>query len=321
MQRKGGKTIWDKTVDPVLPEQPRIRDDHGYASSTPVSDGKNVYVFFGKSGVLGFDLNGKQLWRTSVGTGLHGWGSGASLIQYKDLVIVNASVESKTLYALNKKTGKQVWKAGGINRAWNTPVLVTLKNGRTELVMGIFGKVLGFDPDTGRQLWSCNNDIKWYVVPSVVAADDIVWSLAGRSGVAGIGVRAGGTGDVTGSNRLWTSKKGSNVTSPVIQGTYLYWMHESRGMAFCAEAMTGKIMYEQKIERASQIYGPALLADGNIYYTNRRGKTFVLAAQPEYKLLATNDLKDGGAFNGGFAVSGTNLLIRSDKFLYCIGKK
>src|SRR5688572_27472055 len=84
-----GKIVWDTPVPAELPEQDRIRENHGYASSTPVADHESIYAFFGKSGVFAFDHGGKQLWNTKVGDKLNGWGSATSPVLYKDLVIVN----------------------------------------------------------------------------------------------------------------------------------------------------------------------------------------------------------------------------------------
>ena len=155
----------------------------------------------------------------------------------------------------------------------------------------------------------------------MVAQDGVIWSLGGRSGVAALAVRAGGRGAVTGTHRLWTSDRGSNVSSPVVHEGHLYWMHETRGTAFCAEAMTGKIVYEERIERAGQVYASPVLAEGRLYYVSRNGRAFVVAAAPEYQLLAVNDLGDGSMFNASGAVTGHRLLLRSDKFLYCLGRE
>ena len=279
------------------------------------------YVFFGKSGVLAFDHGGQQLWQADVGSKTNGWGTAASPVLYKDLVFINASVESESLVALDRRTGKEKWRAGDIRESWNTPLVVTAASGRQELIVAVQGKVLAFDPDSGRPLWSCKTDIGWYMVPSVVAADGVVYCLGGRSGTAALAVRAGGSGDVTDSHRLWTSQKGSNVSSPVYHDGHLYWMHEKRGIAYCAKAATGEIVYEQRLERAGQVYASALLADGRLYYLTRDGKTFVLAAKPEFEQLAVNDLGDRSVFNGSPAVAGNRLLLRSDAYLYCIGEK
>ncbi|MBI2948640.1 MAG: PQQ-like beta-propeller repeat protein, partial [Verrucomicrobia bacterium] len=155
LNRADGKQLWTRDVPAAQPEQAKVRD-HGYASSTPAADADRLYVFFGKSGVFALGHDGRQLWRTDVGSNVHGWGSASSPVLYKDLVIINAGVESESLVALNKQTGKEVWRAGGIKESWNTPILVPVAGGKTELVVAIMGKVLGFDPDTGERLWSCD---------------------------------------------------------------------------------------------------------------------------------------------------------------------
>lgn len=320
MDRKNGKLLWNTAIAAKLPEEDRIRD-HGFAANTPAADDDRVYAFFGKTGVFAFDHAGKQLWQADVGSKTNGWGTAASPVLYKDLVFINASVESDSLYALDRKTGAEKWRAKGIREAWNTPVVVTANSGRKELIVATQGKVLAFNPDSGEPLWSCNTDIGWYMVPSVVAHDGVVYCLGGRSGVAALAVRAGGSGDVTKSHRLWTSMKGSNVSSPVFLDGHLYWVHEQRGVAFCAKAESGEIIYEQRLERAGQFYASAVLADGKVYYLARDGRTFVLAAQPKFEQLAVNRFDDRSVFNGTPSVDGTRLLIRSDKFLYCVGTK
>lgn len=319
LKRTDGSVIWDKAIPAKLPEEDRIRD-HGFAANTPAADADGIYVFFGKTGVFAFDHTGKQKWQADVGSNTHGWGTSASPVIDKDLVFINASVESDSLVALDRRTGKEKWRAEGIVESWNTPVVVTAKSGRKELVVASQGKVLAYEPESGKELWSCKTDIGWYMVPSVVAADGVVYALGGRSGVAALAVRAGGSGDVTESHRLWTSQKGSNVSSPVYLDGHLYWMHESRGIAYCAKADSGKVVYEQRMERAGEVYASALLADGKLYYTTREGRTYIVAAKPEFEQIAMNDLRDRSIFNGSFAVDGKRLLIRSDKFLYCIGK-
>lgn len=314
-----GAILWDRQIEPTLPESARVRD-HGYAAATPATDGKHLYVFFGKSGVFQFDLDGRQTWRTSVGTNVHGWGSGTSPVLYENLVLVNASVESESLVALDKESGKELWRVGGIRESWNTPLIATAESGRRELLLAVKGKVLAFTPDRGQALWSCETGITWYIAPSLVAADGIVYCLGGRSGIAALAVRMGGSGDVTATHRLWTSTSGSNVSSPVIHNGHLYWMHEQRGVAFCAEATGGELVYERRLEGARQVYASALLAEGRLYYVARNGETFVLAAQPEFEQLAHNKLADRSTFNASPIVCNGKLILRSDENLYAIEK-
>ena len=314
-----GQVLWDKAIPAAQPEEATIRE-HGYAASTPVADEERVYVFFGKSGVFALDHQGRPQWQASVGTRTHGWGSAASPVLYQGLVIVNASVESGALVALDRRNGAVRWQAGDIQDSWNTPLVVRAPSGRLELVVARVGRLLAFAPDSGLPLWSCQTEIPSYMVPSVVAADGVVYCVGGRGGgVGALAVRTGGSGDVTGTHRLWTSQKGTNVPSPVYHEGHLYWAHDNLGIVYCAKADTGQIVYEQRLERAGQIYASPLLAEGRLYYLARNGKTFVVAAKPQFELLAVNELDDGSLFNGSPAVAGSRLLVRSDKFLYCLG--
>ena len=319
VNRADGTPQWTNTVDAVFPEQQKVRD-HGYASSTPVVDAERVYVFFGKSGVFAFGHDGRKLWHADVGSKVHGWGSATSPVLYNDTVIVNASVESDSLVALDKRTGKEVWRAPGMRESWNTPIFVTTGAGKTELVVAMMGKVLGFDPQCGEQLWSCATDIKWYMVPSIVKHGDMVYCIGGRTGGA-LAVRAGGRGDVTSTRRLWTLTKGSNVSSPIYHNGHLYWLHENLGIVYCVEAATGKIVYEERLENAGQFYPSPVLAGDKLYCVSRRGAVFVVAAKPQFELLARNDFGDRSSFDASPAIDGDRLLVRSDRFLYCVGTK
>lgn len=322
LNRADGALVWNKTIEPKLPEQAKMRENHGYASATPVADGERVYAFFGKSGVMAFTHDGEEVWRASVGTRLvDGYGCGASPILAGDLLIVNASFESDSLVALDKRTGKEVWKATGMRESWNTPVLVDA-DGKKELIVAIQGKVLAFEPATGERLWSCNTDIGWYMVPSVVAQDGVIGCLGGRSGVAALAVRAGGKGEVTASHRLWKANKGTNVSSPIVHDGNLYWVNDARGVAYCADLKTGRVHYEEELPRAGEFYASPVLAEGRIYYLTRDGRTFVVAAKPAFELLATNSLGERRlVFNASPAVAGGRIYIRVNQWLYALGER
>jgi outer membrane protein assembly factor BamB len=321
IDRKKGNILWSKEFQPVLPEHKYAGEGsyHGYSASTPASDGERLYVFFGKSGVFCFDLQGKQLWQVSVGTGTNGWGSGASPVLYKDMVLVNASVESGALVALDKMTGKEIWRTKGIQSAWNTPVLVTLPSQEVELVISIKDFVLGLDPDTGKELWRAEG-VHRYVCPSVVAHDGVVYAIGGGS--ASLAVRAGGRGDVTKTHVLWRKNKGSNVSSPIYHDGHLYWAGESNEIVYCQSAATGDFVYQERLKPGSGlIYGSPVLADGKIYYVSQKNGTYVVPAQPKFALLAHNAFEDDKSrSNASLAVSDGQLLLRTDQYLYCIAR-
>ena len=286
-----GQILWDKASRPNCRKRSKIRD-HGFAANSPAADAERVYVFFGKSGVFAFDHEGKQLWQADVGSKTNGWGTAASPVLYKDLVFINASVESESLVALDRRTGEEKWRAGGIRESWNTPLVVTAASGRQELIVAVQGSVLAFDPESGEPLWSCKTDIGWYMVPSVVAADGVVYCLGGRSGTAALAVRAGGSGDVTADASAVDQPEGLERLVARLPRRASVLDARERGIAYCAKAATGEIVYEQRLDRAGQVYASALLADGRLYYVTRHGKTFVLAAKPQFEQLAVNDLSD-----------------------------
>ena len=313
LDRTDGKLVWDTKVKPKLPESERVRD-HGYAGPTPATDGEHLYVFFGKTGVLKFDLKGNKLWQTEVGSKTHGWGCGTSPVLFENLVIVNASVESGSLVALDKTSGDEVWRAEGMKSSWNTPHLVKLDNGQHELVVSVKDHILGFDPKTGKELWRCDG-VPDYVCPSVISHEGIAYVIGGRKSMA-IAVRAGGRGDVTKTHRVWDAKAGANVTSPIIHDGHLYWVSDRNKVAYCVRMSDGEVLYSERFPQ--QPYASATAGEGKIYIVTRYGGTFVLAAQPEFTQLAHNELDDDSTFNASPAISNGQLLLRSDKFLYCI---
>jgi outer membrane protein assembly factor BamB len=322
IDRKKGEILWQKDIKAKLPETPyqgAYITKHGYASSTPASDGKQVYVFFGKSGLFAFDFEGNQVWQADAGTGTDSWGSGSSPILYKDLVIINASAESGLLLAFNKKSGDKVWQASGMKKSWTTPVLADVQD-RQELVISVRGSLLGFDPDKGKQLWNCDG-INDYVCSTVVAKDGIVYAIGGRQGRS-LAVRAGGKGDVTATHVLWRQKVGSNVGSPVLYNEHLYWTHEQNGAVYCLKASSGDIVNQKRLSGSGLIYASVVVADGKLYIVSREEGTYVLSADPKLTQLAHNVISsDSSVFNGSPVFSNGRLLLRSNQYLYCIGKK
>ena len=331
VDRKGGNILWDKAVASDVPEDPfgGYITEHGYASSTPVTDGERVYVFFGKTGVLAFDMEGKQLWKVGVGTMSNSrrWGAGASLMLYKNTVIVNAADESRSIRALDKLTGKEVWKADGntLELCFGTPMLVDRPDGGADLVLAVPGELWGLNPDTGKLTWFVETGIGGNVSPSVVASDGVVYVTGGFPRQGSLAVRAGGKGDVTKTNILWSSANASYVPTPVVMGGYLYVVND-QGFAICMEAKTGKLVYKERLPDASAggkggklFYASPVCANGLFYSVSRRSGTYVIEAKPEFKLVTNNKLAgDDSDFNGTPAIAGKEIYLRSNRALYCI---
>jgi outer membrane protein assembly factor BamB len=323
VDRRKGDIIWAKEFKPLLPEHTYYKhesDYHGYAANTPITDGQRLYVFIGKSGAYCLDLDGNEIWHELVGNRTNGWGSGASPIFYKDLLIVNASVEDGAIVALDKKTGKPVWKAPKISSAWNTPIVVPVAGKDTELVVSMSNWVIGLNPDSGKELWRADG-VHSYVCPSVVAHDGIVYVLGG--GNTSLAVRAGGRGNVTESHVVWRSKKaGSNVASPVYHDGRLYYAGNG-GIVYCQDAADGKVVYSQRLDPPppeGKVWASPVFADGKLYYVSRLGGTYVVAARPKYELLAHDVFTDDKSrASASPAVSDGHLFLRTDQYLYCIG--
>jgi hypothetical protein len=296
---------------------------HGFASSSPACDGQRVYCFFGSSGAYAFGLDGREQWHADIGEKTHSYGTGTSVVLHENLVIVNASIESGSLVALDKNSGRELWRAEGIEQSWNTPVFVDA-GGRRELVLDTKDSLRGFDPSTGRELWRCaGSQPPRYLCPSPIVHDGIVYATHGYFGPLSA-VRPGGSGDVTDSHRLWVLPKvGSNVPSPVFHNGYIFSVDSDKGIFSCVDAASGKLIFRERIQPSPErIYASPLVADGKIYLVTREQDTYVLAASPKFELLAHNVIEDDGSiFNGSLAVSRGQLLLRSDKFLYCIGVK
>lgn len=322
VDRKEGKILWTKEYKSEGRESNYSGNGarHGFSSSTPTTDGERLYVSFGKAGVFAFDLEGNELWHTGVGDDTTGWGSSNSPVLYKNLVIINASIESSSLVALDKETGKEVWRTGRIQRSWNTPVLVDVAGGQTELVVSIKDWILGFDPASGSELWRAEG-IHDYVCPSVVANEGVIYAIGGRQNTA-TAIKAGGRGDVTETHVVWRTNKGSNVSSPVYHDGHLYWVHEGQGAVLCLSATTGEVAFQERLQpRPGTVYSSVLLAGGRLYATSQNNGTFVIAAKPEFELLAQNKFDEDARANACPAVSNGQLFLRNDKCLYCVGTK
>ncbi len=319
--KKTGEKIWDKTFEPKLPEHNYSGEGayQGYAGNTPVSDGERLYVFFGKSGVYCFDLGGNEQWHESVGEGTNGWGSGTSPVPFGNLLIVNASIESNSLVALDKKKGKEVWKAKGIGSSWNTPQIVKTKEG-PELVVSMSDWIVALKPDTGVELWRAEG-VHRYCCPSVVTHEDVVYAIGGGS--TSLAVRAGGRGDVTKTHVLWRENEGSNVGSPLYLDGNLFWAEDGGGRMQCQNGATGEKTYEARFKPGSgQIWSSPILADGKIYVVSQNNGTFVLAAGPKFEQLSHNTFADDTSrTNASPAVAAGKIYLRTDKRLYCIGGK
>jgi outer membrane protein assembly factor BamB len=339
LDRKSGELLWKKEVAPKLPETPftGMMREHSYASATPVTDGKNVYVFFGKSGVHAFDLDGKKLWSADVGSSTHAWGSAASPVLHKDVLIVNAAIESRSLVGLDKNTGEEIWRQKGLGTTWASPALVETKDGKHEVVINVPGKIGGYDPQTGKELWTCQGVVAGgggggkggfgggfggpYTASTPVTRAGVVYVIGGGgpTPTAAMAIKSGGRGDVTRSHVLWKARAGACNCSPVLNGDYLCWVD---GMVTCVKTSDGSIAYKERLYDYKNEYVSAVAAGDRIYALTRFDGLFVLAGGGTFEKLGRLSLSsDTSVFNASPAISNGRLYLRSNEYLYCIGKK
>jgi outer membrane protein assembly factor BamB len=325
LDRKNGAKLWEQTVAFAGPE--KIHATNTYCAASPVTDGERVVVFHGSAGLYCYDFAGKELWKKELGPCDHIWGSAASPIIYKDLVIHNFGPHATTfLIALDKQTGTEVWKseeqkAADYVGSWSTPV-VAKAGGRTELVVSWPAQVKGYEPETGKVLWNAKglekeggNDRLTYT--SALVSDKYVFAAAGYGGAA-IGVKTGGTGDVTESHRLFRAAKNpQRIGSGVIVGDYAYVVNEPS--VACLDLKTGKEQWNKPVNGGS--WSSIVHSAGKLYLTSQRGETLVFAANPkEYEEFAVNKL-DGSTMRASVAASDGELFLRTYKHLWCIAEK
>ena len=329
-----GKKLWQKDVKVVLPEDPYSGigvTAHGYASHTPVSDGKNVYAFFGKSGVHAFDMDGNKLWSAEVGkeSDPTRWGSSSSPIVFDNLVIVTASAESQSIVALDKSSGKEVWRqeAKGLDGMWGTPALVKIDDNRTDLVMCVSKELWGLNPKTGKMRWLADATGAQNAYSSIIQDGSRVFAVTGRGG-GSVAVDAGGSGDISKTNTVWTGGVSGSFASPVRHESKIYAI--ARGIVTVMDTDTGEQLERLRLKGGEQTGGrfgsldypsPIVVGD-RLFYMNGSGQMYVFALGDKMEQLAVNKVtNEKEIFWGTPAVSNDKLVIRSSENLYCVADK
>ena len=337
LDRASGKLLWQSGATYTEPETTHPTNPH--ASPSPVTDGERVIVWFGSAGVFAYGIDGRELWRRDLGKQKHIWGHGSSPVLHGDLVFLNFGPgERSFLIALNKKTGETVWRKDlqarrtepappgmpGAGKdeyygSWSTPLVIRV-DGHDELVLDAAQRVYGLDPKTGRELWRCEG-LSDLVYPMPVFGDGVVVAMGSFQG-SSLAVRAGGSGDVTPTRRLWHVPRSKlRLGSAVIAGGYIYTV-DIPGIAECIELETGKSVWTQRLTAnggSDVTWSSLVLSEGKLYMMNQSGDTFVFAASPKFQLLAANVLDEPS--NSSVVPSGENLLLRTHEALWCIGKK
>jgi outer membrane protein assembly factor BamB len=321
VDRRDGKILWQQSAWKGEPEKSHAMN--GWASATCCTDGERVVAFFGKGGLHCYSADGKHLWsRTDLGRFDGPWGTGASPILYGDLVIQNCDAQGEAyLLAVNKVDGKTVWKTprpaperGG----WSTPVLVRTGE-RQELVLNGERAVIGYDPASGKELWSCRSFIG-RGEPTATPGNGLVYLVCGLRGDM-YAVRPGGAGDVTKTHMAWHAPRTSDrdQPSPIVIGNFVI-VCSMRGTASCYDATTGKELWRGRMD--GQFTSSPIAANGLAYFQNEAGRTFVLRPGPKMDVVAENSLGVGDeVFRASLTPSDGQFFIRSDRTLYGVGQR
>jgi len=321
LDRETGKTLWQSTAWEGTPYDNRHRKS-SYAASTPATDGKFVYAFFGAEGLYAYDFKGKLAWKAELGKlATLGMGTGASPILFDNLVIVQCDEdngEASFIVAVDKKTGKEAWRTPRkVQVSWSTPLLARTST-RAELIASGTEAVIAYDPATGKELWR-HKGVESNAIPSPVANNDLVFLVAGFPAKIAMAIRMGQSGDLTGTpNVPWKYEKGTAyVPSPILYGDYLY-LTTDRGILTCLDAKTGEVKYEGgRIPIPATFTASPVAFEGKILMTSEDGDTFMIKAGPKHEVISTNSV--GEPVYASPAIADGRIFIRGEKNLYCIG--
>jgi outer membrane protein assembly factor BamB len=335
LNARTGALLWDRLAYEGVPKEKRhIKST--YASSTPATDGEVVVAFFGSQGLYAYDLDGGRLWTRDLGridAGAYDlpdyeWGTASSPILYRDLVIVQCDQQKGSfLTALDRKTGKTVWKTERDELpSWGTPTIYPGRT-RTELVTNSPNFIRGYDPLTGKELWRLGRSSK-ITAPTPIFAGDLILVASGRRPEAPIfAIRAGASGDITLSEEqtqsravAWSkTQRGPYMPTPLFYRGTLYVLGNA-GIFDAYEFQTGREIYRQRIpHQGSGFSASPVASDGKIYLSSEDGDIFVVTAGEHFTLLGTNPMDD--PLMATPAISSGMLIVRTQHMLYSIRGK
>ena len=303
-----------------------------YASPSPVAEPGRVYVHFGSYGTACLNsATGKAVWERRDLPCRHYRGPGSSPILFDDLLVLSFDgVDVQYTVALDKTSGRTVWKAGrstvwrdldaqgkpiregDLRKAFSTPLVVDA-GGKPQMISLGAKAAFAYDPRTGREIWKTHH-VGHSSSPRPVFGNGLVFITTGHGRTELWAVRLTGRGDVTDTHVAWKVTRDVPLTpSPLLVDDLLYIVSD-QGIATCLEAATGKRVWRQRLG-GSYIASP-IYADGRLYFFSVQGKTTVLKAGRTHEPLATNRLESG--FMASPAVSGSALFLRTRTHLYRI---
>jgi outer membrane protein assembly factor BamB len=325
-----GKTLWSRDARAGEPTIKRhLKASH--ANCTPATDGEFVVAFFGSEGLYCFDFDGNLIWKHDFGKLISGpydapeleWGFASSPIIHDGLVIVQCDCLNTNFVAiLDLKTGREIRRIDrdGEVATWSTPLVVTTED-RQQIVCNGYHQMAGYDLQTGARLWhlSDGGDVP---VPTPLFAGGLIYITNAHGRSPTYAIRPTASGDLTPSDdenaglAWWQPRDGSYMPTPLVKNDLLYTCNDNGRLAV-RDAVTGDLLYRQRIGTGSQTYSAsAVAAGGNIYFASERGEVTVIEEGREFKEVASNEIDE--IVMATPAISGDRLLIRSVRNLYCL---
>jgi len=340
-----GKIDWTKDVPastkinwsgPLKDTSANTHKLNSHASSTPTADGERVYAVFWdgeRISLTAWTYSGQQLWSKDLGTYVSQHGVGLSPIVVGDRVILNIDQDDLAeVAAFDTKTGEQIWKKSRqAYRACYTTPFVLEQDGRQEVIVSSTAGVTAYDAKDGAVIWNwtwvwkSNKSGQGGALRQVggpIFHDGLIFMTSGDGGGDRhmVALKRGKSGEVPDSAVVWRkTKETAYVPMVLASGPYLFWIADKENKAVCAEAKTGKVVWDERLEGSDQVTASPVLIDGKIYSVNTAGRMVVFEAGPKYNLLAENDLKE--PVFASPAVADGRMYIRGAKHLFCIGKK
>lgn len=317
--RGTGKELWRHEV--AYEHKETIHRDNTFCAGSPTTDGDLVYASFDSAGVIACNLSGKLVWRRDLGKLSHIFGPATTPVLYKDLLIIHRGPGEPThIIAMNKRTGETMWETAEAGKndqlygSWSTPVIYRVGD-RDEFALSMPGELKGYDPQTGKELWRCAG-LGPSNYPDTAVGENVLIGVSGfrKSMMA---VRMGGRGDIKETHRLWhIPETEQRIGSAVVHEGRLY-VSNATGIAECIAVATGETVWKERL--GGNLWGSMLLAGDRLYVSNTDGEIFVLAANPQFQLIAKNEL--GEHTKAALAPSDGQLFIRTYENLYCIGRR
>ena len=328
-----GKTLWTQEYNSGRPPGGRHRKN-SFASETPVTDGKRIYVYAANLGLYAYDMKGRPVWKTPLEAypvfGDFGTGPSPALAG-ELLLIVNDNEKQQFIAAFDKNTGKEVWrtdrdltvKRGGVpgrRSGWATPYVWTTP-ARTEVVT--IGPAFAVSYElSGKELWRLSG-MSMGPIPSPYASEGLLFLNGGKGGGL-FAVKPGAAGDISPTAGhpseyvAWSQERGGTyLPTQLVYAGGVYVLTET-GILTRYEVQTGKISYRSRIEGGMAFTSSPWAYDGKVFCLNEEGKTFVIPAGDKYQMLRVNDLAEMALATP--ALVGDRLLLRTETRLYSIRK-